>query len=67
MRVVLVGGLQDLHAVHADAGPQGVLGASQAELGHAVQQHVVELGEDHESVESLMSYQVLSNGAVCNT
>jgi len=44
--VVLVGRLQDLHAVEADAGPHRVLGPPQAELGHAVQQHVVELTGD---------------------
>lgn len=43
VRVVLVGGLQHLHAVDADPRPHRVLGPSQTELGHAVQQHVVEL------------------------
>lgn len=43
VRVVFVDGLQHLHALDADAGAHRVLGPSQAEFGHAVQQHVVEL------------------------
>ncbi len=43
MRVILIGCFHDLQTFDADPRPHGVLGPPEAEFGHAVQQHVVEL------------------------
>lgn len=43
--------LSDLHAVHVDAEVDLELGAHLDDLGHAVQQHVVELGREEEEEE----------------
>lgn len=73
MRVILVGRFQDLHAVDADPRPHCVLRSSQAEFGHAVQQHVVELAEEETvSIDQRYSslgfcHWFLPKGPVLNT
>lgn len=69
MRVVVVARLQHLHAVHADPRPHRVLGSAQAELGHAVQQHVVELREQQQEREAreLITTNTLCFSAVVQT
>ena len=67
MRVVLIGRFHDLHAVDADPRPHCVLGPSQAEFGHAVQQHVVELAEKETYLLNGSTCEYRSGGSVLNT